>query len=147
MLTSEENAVIDSLGIRRKETVEPLTNYFVGRVQQDFNKGTTTIGGIFTAVNRDINTPALDYLPKAAYTGGLDFQHNWKERTWYVAGNAEYSKIKGSTTALITTQTSSARYYQRPDAKYLSVDSSLISLPGYGGTVKFGRSSQKKIPV
>ena len=51
-VTSEENAVIDSAGTRRKETVEPLTNYFVGRIQQDFNKGETTLGGIFTAVNR-----------------------------------------------------------------------------------------------
>ncbi|MGE5419131.1 MAG: DUF5916 domain-containing protein [Chloroflexota bacterium] len=144
-LTSREDALIDSLGSRRKETVEPFTNYFVGRIQQDFNKGTTTIGGMFTAVNRKINTPVLEYLPSAAYTAGLDFQHNWKERTWYVAGNAEFSNVKGKPLALIDMQTSSARYYQRPDAKYLSVDSTLTSLPGYGSTVKFGRSSQKKL--
>ncbi|MFC1760304.1 DUF5916 domain-containing protein, partial [Candidatus Neomarinimicrobiota bacterium] len=29
------------------ETVEPLTNYFVSRVQKDFNEGSTTFGGIF----------------------------------------------------------------------------------------------------
>ena len=81
----------------------------------------------------------------AAYTAGLDFQHNWKERTWYVAGNAEFSNVKGKPDAIINTQTSSARYYQRPDAKYLSVDSTLTSLAGYGGTVKFGKSSQKKM--
>ena len=144
-VTSEENAEIDSAGTRRKETVEPLTNYFVGRIQQDFNKGETTIGGLFTSVNRSIEIPELEYLPKAAYTAGLDFQHNWKERTWYVAGNTEFSNVKGTTNSMITTQTSSARYYQRPDAKYLSVDSSLTALPGYGGTVKFGRSSQKRI--
>ncbi len=50
---------------------------------------------MFTAVNRDINTPTLDFLHTAAYTAGIDFQHNWKERTWYVAGNAEFSNIKG----------------------------------------------------
>jgi|WetSurSiteA1Bulk_404760.scaffolds.fasta_scaffold00109_7 hypothetical protein len=144
-ITSNENAIIDSAGIRRKESVEPLTSYLVGRVQQDFNKGETVIGGIFTAVNRDINNPALDYLHKAAYTGGIDFKHNWKERTWYVAGNAEFSEVKGKEEALIATQRSSARYYQRPDAEYLSVDSSLTSLPGYGGTVKMGRYSQKKL--
>jgi len=33
-LTSREDALIDGLGVRRKVTVEPLTNYFVGRVQQ-----------------------------------------------------------------------------------------------------------------
>ena len=144
-VTSREDALIDSSGSRRREAVEPLTNYFVGRVQQDFNKGTTTIGGMFTSVNRNIKTPVLDYLPSASYTAGLDFQHNWKERTWYVAGNAEYSNIKGKPLALINMQTSSARYYQRPDSRYLSVDSTLTSLPGYGSTWKFGRSSQKKI--
>lgn len=144
-VTSLENALIDSAGSRRKEVVEPLTNYFEGRIQQDFNKGETVLGGIFTAVNRDINTPELAYLHKSAYTAGIDFQHNWKERTWYVAGNAEYSNVKGKPLALLVTQTSSARYYQRTDANYLSVDSTITSLPGYGGTVKFGRSSQKKL--
>ena len=144
-LTSSEDALIDSAGVRRKETVEPLTNYFVGRVQQDFNKGQTILGAIFTSVNRDINTPTLDFLHSAAYTGGIDFQHNWKERTWYVAGNAEFSNVKGKPISITQTQTSSARYYQRPDAKYLSVDSSLTSLSGYGGTVKFGKSSKKRL--
>jgi hypothetical protein len=144
-LTSREDALIDSAGVRRKETVEPLTNYFVGRVQQDFNKGQTILGAIFTAVNRDINTPALNFLHTAAYSGGIDFQHNWKERTWYVAGNAEFSDVKGKPEAIIATQTSSARYFQRPDAKYLSVDSSLTSLSGYGGTVKFGKTSKKRL--
>lgn len=144
-VTAMEEALIDNEGSRRKETVEPLTNYFTGRVQQDFNKGETTVGGIFTAVNRDIKVPTLDFLHSAAYVGGVDFRHNWKERTWYVAGNAEFSSVSGKPEAMINTQRSSARYYQRPDANYLSVDSSLTSLPGYGTSMKFGRSSQKKI--
>jgi hypothetical protein len=143
-VTSAEQALIDSAGFRNKETVEPLTNYFVGRLQQDFNKGETVLGGMFTAVNRDINTPTLDYLHTSAYTAGIDFQRNWKERTWYLAGNAEFSNVKGKVEALINTQRSSAHYYQRPDAKYLSVDSSLTSLAGYGSTIKLGKSSQKR---
>ncbi len=144
-VTANENAVIDNDGTRRKESVEPLTNYFVGRVQKDFSKGTTVLGGIITAVNRDITDPALDYLLTAAYTGGIDFRHNWKDRTWYVAGNAEFSYVKGKEEAIIATQQSSARYFQRPDANYVSVDSSLTSLAGYGGTFKLGRSSKKKL--
>ena len=144
-ITTNEKAVIDNAGDRRKETVEPLTNHFVGRLQKDFNKGETVLGGIITAVNRHINNPALDYLHTAAYAGGIDFTHNWKERTWYVAGNLEFSDVVGKEEAIINTQQSSARYFQRPDAKYLSVDSSLTSLAGYGGTVKFGKSSKKKL--
>jgi len=87
----------------------------------------------------------LENLHNSAYTAGVDFQHNWKERTWYLAGNAEISKVSGKPAALIATQRSSARYYQRPDSKYLSVDSSLTSLSGAGGTLKLGKSSQKKL--
>ncbi|HEX2919674.1 MAG TPA: DUF5916 domain-containing protein [Bacteroidales bacterium] len=143
-LTSREDALIDSAGFRSKETVEPLTNYFTGRIQQDLNKGQTILGAIITSVNRDIKSTNLDFLHSAAYTAGLDFQHNWNDRTWYIAGNAEYSNVRGSTRSITETQLSSARYYQRPDAGYLSVDSSLTSLPGYGGTLKFGKSSKKR---
>jgi hypothetical protein len=144
-LTNKEEATIDNEGVRRKEIVEPMTNYFVGRLKQDFNKGKTVIGGIFTAVNRDITNPALNYLPVCAYTGGLDFRQSWKERTWYLEGNAEFSNVNGKEEAMIYLQRSSARYYQRPDAGYLSVDSSRTSLSGYGGTIKLGRGSQKKL--
>lgn len=144
-LTAKEEAKIDNEGSRRTEVVEPGTNYFVGRLKQDFNKGETVIGGIFTAVNRNINTPSLNYLPDAAYTGGIDFKHTWKERTWYFSGNAEFSYLRGSENSMIYLQRSSARYYQRPDADYLSVDSSRTSLSGLGGTLKLGRSSQKKL--
>jgi hypothetical protein len=144
-VASKENALIDNGGVRRKEEVEPLTNYFVGRLQKDFDKGETVFGGIFTAVNRDITNPALNYLPEQAYTGGLDFTRNWKERTWYFAGNAAFSYIKGNEESIIALQRSSARYYQRPDASYLKLDSSRTSLAGYGGSFKFGRSSKKRL--
>jgi len=144
-LTANEKAEIDSAGTRRKESVEPLTNYFESRFQQDFNKGETVLGGIFTAVNRDITNLALDYLPVSAYTAGIDFKHTWNQRTWYVAANSEFSNIHGKENAITTLQTSSARYYQRPDADHLSVDSSLTTLSGYGGTVKLGRGSKKKL--
>ena len=144
-LTANEKAEIDNNGERREEIVEPLTNYFVSRVQKDFNKGETTLGGIFTAVNRDINNPSLNYLHSAAYAGGIDFKHSWKERTWYFAFAETFSNVKGDKNALLNTQTSSARYFQRPDAGHVSVDSNLTSLAGYGSSFKFGRMGQKKV--
>lgn len=144
-LASGEKAVIDDSGIRRKESAEPLTNYFVGRLKKDFYKGETVVGGIFTAVNRNIEDNYLDFLPSSAYTGGIDFQHNWKERTYYLGANMEFSAIHGKESAITLLQRSSARYYQRPDAEHLEVDSSLTTLSGFGGTLKFGRGSNKKI--
>jgi len=143
--TANEKAVIDNNGARRKESVEPLTNYFVARLQQDFNKGETVLGGMFTSVNRNITNPAMDYLHKEAYAGGIDFKHSWKDRVYYVSATTTFSNVRGDKNAITTTQTSSARYYQRPDAKHLSVDSSLTSLSGYGGSLRFGRQGQKKI--
>jgi hypothetical protein len=143
-ITSREKVNIDSAGIRNTETAEPLTNYFAGRLQKDINKGETILGGMITAVNRKIDNPALDFLHSAAYAGGFDFKHSWNERTWYTAGNVLFSYVQGNEEALLATQESSARYFQRPDADYLSVDSSLTSLAGYGVTARLGRTSNKR---
>ena len=143
--TANEKAEIDNNGIRRKESVEPLTNYFVARLQKDFNKGETTLGGMFTAVNRDITNPAMSELHKAAYSAGFDFKHSWKDRTYYFIASGVFSNVQGKASAIESTQTSSARYYQRPDAKHLSLDTTLTSLSGYGGSLRFGKQGQKKI--
>ena len=37
--------------------VEPLTNYFVGRVKKDFHDGATTVGGIVTSMSGGQRTP------------------------------------------------------------------------------------------
>ena len=83
-VTANEFAEIKQVdGERRKEIVAPLTNYFVGRAQKDFNKRNSFIGGIFTATNRDL-AGNFSELHKAAYTVGIDFQHNWKNRDYYL---------------------------------------------------------------
>ncbi len=138
-VTAEEKAEVDSLDTRHKETVEPLTNYFVARAQQDINKGNTLVGGMFTATHRKIETENLNWLHTEAYSGGLDATHNWKERTYYVSAKALMSYVKGSEEAILTTQTSSERYFQRPDNHHADVDSTRTSLNGTGGNLMFGK--------
>ncbi len=53
-MTSSEKAVIRLDDEVRKELVEPFTNYFIGRVKQDFNEGKTVLGGIVTSTMRSI---------------------------------------------------------------------------------------------
>ena len=144
-ITDREEATTDKGGVREKITVEPFTNYFVGRVQQDFNKGNTQVGGMFTSTNRSINEPHLEFLHKAAYTGGIDFIHNWKQRTYYLAGNLSMSRVSGSRESILDSQTSNERYFQRPDADHVAVDSSRTSLSGSGGMLKFGKGGNGKI--
>jgi hypothetical protein len=141
-ITQRENAEIDHDGERREELVEPLSSYFVGRVQKDFNEGQTIIGGIFTAVNREDGLE--DFLHRSAYTGGFDFQQMWKDRTYYFTARGQFSKVNGSKESILNTQTSFEHLFQRPNADELSVDPNKTSLFGHGGTIKFAKFGGKQ---
>jgi hypothetical protein len=138
--TAKEKAEIDLEGQRRKVTVEPFSNYFVGRLQQDFRRGDTRLGGMFTAVNRKIEDSEVEFLHDAAYAGGLDFFHYLAERRYYLALNLLRSNVRGSEEAILGTQTAPARYYQRPDNDGQSVDSTRTSLSGHSGCLRIGKS-------
>jgi hypothetical protein len=139
-LTAKEEARVDAGGARSDVTVEPASNFFVGRVQRDFDRGDTRLGAMVTAVNRRIDDSEVDFLHRSAYTGGLDFFHYVGERDYYLAVNVVGSRVAGSQEAVLDTQTSSARYFQRPDNEGQSVDSTRTSLAGHGGSVRLGKS-------
>ncbi|HMB71212.1 MAG TPA: DUF5916 domain-containing protein, partial [bacterium] len=139
-LTAKEEATVEQNGTRQNVTVEPRTNYFVGRVQRDFDRGDTRLGAMVTAVNRRIDDSQVDFLHESAYTGGLDFFHYVGERDYYLALNLVGSRVAGSEDAILRTQTASARYYQRPDNDGQSVDTTRTSLSGHGGSVRLGKS-------
>ncbi|EMR01487.1 DUF5916 domain-containing protein [Cesiribacter andamanensis] len=140
-VTAEERAEIDAAGQRSERTVEPLTNFLVGRFQQDLKEGKTVFGGMITAVNRKIEHQHLEYLHKDAYAGGLDVQHFLKDRKYYIAGNFTLSNVRGTPEAITRTQRASERFFQRPDADHVEVDPTRTALSGTSGTVKFGKTS------
>lgn len=140
-VTSEEKAEIDNEGERTFETVEPLTNYVVGRVQKDFNEGKTIIGGIFTGTNRNLDTNLDDYMHKSAYSGGIDFAQYFKDKKWMFSINTALSQVNGTKEALEITQRSSARYFQRPDKDYAMLDPNRTSLSGAGGKVQIAKNN------
>ncbi len=139
-ITAKETAVVDYLGDRHNETVEPLTNYFTLRLQKDYNQGKTTIGGMMTATNRNLKESHLNFLHRSAYTGGLDFFHSWKNKEWFVQLNTVFSHVRGDKEAILETQESSRRYFQRPDADHLTLDPNRTSLSGHGGTFSVGKT-------
>lgn len=138
---AKEYAEIDSLGHRRKQVIEPLTNYFASRAQQDINKGNTVIGAMFTATNRKIEDHLLDWLHDEAYSGGIDFLHHWKKREYYISTKGIISHVKGSKEAIAYTQLSSERFFQRPDNDYTEFDPNRTSLTGTGGQIIVGKKS------
>lgn len=139
-VTANEYASIQETdGNRRNQLVEPLTNYFVVRTQKDFNDRNSYIGGIFTAVNRDLNEN-VNTLHKSAYTGGIDFRHNWNNRNYFIQGNIIASKVTGSKEAIEATQTTLRHLFQRVDANHVAVDLNRTSLTGSGGRFYGGKS-------
>ena len=141
-ITQREMATIDFNEVRRKELVEPLTSYFVGRLQKDIKAGNTVLGGMITSVNRE--NGLQDRLHRNAFSGGLDFLHHWQNRTWYVRGNVVGSHVQGTREAILLTQTAFEHLFQRPGAGEVSLDSNRTSLTGMGGTFRLGKIGGKQ---
>ena len=118
-LTGQENARFVYAGgaPAARRMVEPMANYFVGRVKKDFHEGKSTIGGIVTSTLRrlDGDTVAADRLRSRATVLGVDWTHTWKNRDYRWMGSVVASDVGGTPQAMALTQRSSTHYFQRPD--------------------------------
>jgi len=134
-VTAREQATVDSSGVRFHDDVEPLTNYFVGRVKRTLNGGNDAVGMVGSAVHRNIRVPALNFLRGDAYDWGVDVKHRWHHNTYAIAADLGGSYITGDVAAIQTAQLASSRYYQRPDAHAFHYDPTRTSLSGFTGDV------------
>lgn len=153
--TAEEKARIRyGDGTTSENIIEPATSYFLTRLQQDFRNGETTVGGIFTATNRDLpdddpsaadggwndEHSSLRYLRKNAYTGGLDIFHSFNDRKYEIHSALAFSRVEGGKDAMLATQMHPSRYFQRTDADHLSVNEDAKSLSGWAGKLIAGKT-------
>lgn len=119
-------------GTNDDATVEPLANYFTGRLKRDFAQGNTTIGAILSTVHRSLGESELEPMfRRAAYVGGLDWQHAWSNRRWAFDGAVLASHNIGSAAAIDALQLASTRYFQRPDREGYRRDPLRTSLTGH----------------
>lgn len=137
-LTEREYAVIEKEGVRRSEIVEPATNYLLTSLKKDFHEGNRIIGGMLTATNRTLGEYP-EPLPRAAYTGGAHFTQYWQDKNYMLTARTVFSHIEGKADAIRELQESSIRYFQRPDAEHLSLDTLRTSLSGHGGNIQLGK--------
>jgi hypothetical protein len=142
-VTAEESAQISGISTR-EEIVEPRTNYFVGRLSQDFNAGNTQVGAMVTSVHRGLGDTGIDFLSRQAYAGALDFHHYLNDRDYKLDVRLMGSHLRGSREAIDDLQTSSARYYQRPDNDYVTYDPTRTSLSGQAGSILLQRTSNSR---
>ncbi len=141
--TARENSTIYSANSENKVAVEPFTSFMVGRIKQDLNNGNTVIGGMVTSSVRNIRDVQLDFLPGSSYTGGIDLEHNWLNRKYYIDFKGFFSQVNGSKAAISQLQQSTAHFYQREDASHLNFNPERTNLSGFGGKLDVGKRSGK----
>ncbi len=141
-LNASESATIrDSLGSTvGSEKVGPFTHYFASRVEQEFNQGNNIVGLSVTAVNRNLNE-TLGFMPSAAYVGLVDGVHKWQENKYAFRWKMAASTVRGSREAITIAQLSPFRYYQRPDADHVELDTTRTTLSGSSFSVRVGKES------
>jgi hypothetical protein len=147
-VTRRERAAVQLAdGSRAAVTVEPFTNYFVGRVARDFRQGATVIRGLFTSVVRDLDDPALQtQLSSHAESFGLSTDWYFRNRNYRLMAQAAGTQVSGDPVAMDQLQRSSARYFQRPDREQGSnglltdaYDPTLTVMRGLGAYTRFSR--------
>ncbi|HVF41149.1 MAG TPA: DUF5916 domain-containing protein, partial [Gemmatimonadaceae bacterium] len=141
-VTNSETATFRSPGGTEDEEfqVEPLANYFIGRLRKDFRGGSTRIGTIGTLVNRSLdNDDQIQRLRKSAGAIGFDVDHRWSNRMYSLNIQSALTDIRGDSAAIRRAQQSSARYYQRTGRTVTSdglfdteYDPTRTQLNGYG---------------
>ena len=142
-VTAHEYAEIVNDEDRRKVTAEPLTNYFISRINKEYNKGESEIGGIFTATNRVLNNDtAVFWMPEASYTGGVNFTRTFDNRNYQVDANFYFSHVTGKEESITYLQLSPVRYFQRPGFNHVKLDTNRNSLTGTGGNISFTKSGK-----
>jgi hypothetical protein len=142
-VTGEETArYMDDSFQPARAVAEPLTNYFVGRVRKDGRNGQSSVGTMLTATNRDMSTDLVKtVLLESAYAGGIDFRHEWANRSWVLRGSFVGSRIAGDPSAIVRVQRAGNHFFQRPDADYLEVDSAATAMNGYSVGMALGKQA------
>ena len=139
-VTSEERGRVARLGGNRwDEVVEPMTGFTVLRARRDLNGGSTQFGAVGTGVFRQLCETGMEWLPSSALVAGVDASHRWASDAWLVRGAVIGSHVRGSTDAILDLQQSSARYFQRPDAGHVGVDSQATSLSGWAARYELSK--------
>ncbi|HEV2146738.1 MAG TPA: DUF5916 domain-containing protein [Longimicrobiaceae bacterium] len=134
-------AFTGATGRFRELRVAPRTAFGVVRTQQEFGGSGSTAGVVFTGVERDLAADDLlaEYLHERAYSGGADWNLRFRGGEYVLSGDAGFSYVAGDSLALLRTQRSPVRYFQRLDAGHVEVDPSRTSLSGARGSLGLAR--------
>jgi hypothetical protein len=139
-VTGREYARLSGLDPHRdRAEVEPLTNYFVARVQREVKR--VGFGALTTWVARDLRDNTLEdtLVSRALVVAGDGYVFLDAKRDWVINGVLAGSQVRGTAAAIDRVQRAPARYFQRPDA--LRLEPGATSLSGWTGHVALNRNS------
>ncbi|MBD3237316.1 MAG: hypothetical protein GF330_11470 [Candidatus Eisenbacteria bacterium] len=141
--TAEEEAELQLRDRRWDQTIEPLANYSVLRLQRTRPDGHRGIGLMATSTLRDLpDERSREELVHSALAGGID---GWMmldaDGEWALKGFCAGSHVHGDAAAIERLQYASRRYYQRPDVDHVAVDPSRTSLAGWVGRAMLNKQS------
>lgn len=113
--------------------IEPFAAYLAVAGAQEFGPNASTVRVLATGVRRDLseNDPLSSVLNDEAYTGELSWNLRFRGGAYEFGGAGGATHVSGTPARIAALQNSSVHYYQRPDASYISVDSSKTSLNGF----------------
>jgi hypothetical protein len=148
-VTRTERAKYLADDLVQDRVVEPLTNYFVGRVRKDFRDGATTFGGEVTSTIRSLGDSVLrSELRHHAESGGLDFATFWNDRRYSLLASVAITQVEGDSAAIRRTQEASTHYFQRPDREVTSdglfsakYDPTATLMRGYGAYARVAKEA------
>ena len=135
-VTSKEEGALSSTF--QPQTIEPQSNYFAGRAQQDFSNGSSAIGAMVTSVHRNLDSFTDQYLRRDALAGGIDARHQFFDRRFEISGYVAASEVSGSAASIAATQQNLVHNYQRPDDDR-AFDPTRTSLGGYSAQVQLAK--------
>jgi len=136
--TSRQVGAWDSVALDER-TIEPNTQYFAARVQQEVNQGRTGASVMMTGVHRSLDEFTTSFLRREAVTGGLDLRHRFAHDSYIVSGYIAGSSVSGSQAAILRTQLASIHFFQRPAAA-MPVDSSRTRLAGSAAEISLSKA-------
>ena len=123
--------------------VTPRTMWGVARVQQEFGAARSTAAFMVTGTRRDLepDDPLAALMHRNAVTANSEALWRLAGGRYEISVSGGLSYVSGERAALLRTQRASQRYFQRPDADHVELDSTRTSMSGGKFTVQASKLS------
>ncbi len=131
-VTDQEQARVETGGLRSSVRVAPRTSWGVGRVLKEFGAEGSTVGLHMTTMHRDYseNDPLASLFTRSAFTAGADTDLLFGNRMYEAEFSIGVTHIAGEAVALARIQRGNGHLFQRPDIGRARYDPNRTAMSG-----------------